>query len=164
MAEPCVVYKPPHRMPASEAGLFRKVFLAGSIDMGKATDWQADITESICKEFSNVAVFNPRRDDWDSSWEQTIENAQFNEQVTWEMDYLDVADVIPMYFEPKGKAPITLLELGLHAHEGNVIICCPKGFWRRGNIEMVADRFNLTLVEDYDEFKECIFDAIEDVA
>ena len=41
------------------------VFLAGSIENGKADDWQKDIVEYINNYFSeyNINIFNPRRDD-----------------------------------------------------------------------------------------------------
>lgn len=137
----------------SNAGM-KSVFLAGSIDMGKAENWQ----ERLTRELSDlpVSVFNPRRDDWDSSWVQDISDPKFNEQVTWEMDHLDKASVIALYFDPKGQAPITLMELGLHAHVGNVVVCCPEGFWRRGNVQMVCARYDIPLYEN-------IEDLIEDV-
>lgn len=127
----------------------KKVFLAGSIDMGKAVNWQEQVTQALVD--LDVAILNPRRDDWDSSWVQDISNEQFNEQVTWELDMQDAADVIVMYFDPKGQAPITLLELGLYAESGKVIVCCPEGYWRRGNVQMVCDRYDLPLVGTIDE-------------
>ena len=36
------------------------------------------------------------------------------------------------------RAPITLLELGLFARSGKLIVCCPDGYWRKGNIEVVS--------------------------
>ena len=65
-----------------------KIFLAGSIEMGKAEDWQAVIPE-LFKDRQNLVFFNPRRDDWDSSWEQKESNPQFSGQVNWEMNKLD---------------------------------------------------------------------------
>ena len=45
-----------------------------------------------------------------------------------------------MYFAPKSRAPIRLLELGLFARSGRLIVCCGDGFWRRGNVEVVCAR------------------------
>src|SRR6185436_15768358 len=89
------------------------VFLAGSIEMGKAVDWQTELSGFF--EKLNWNVFNPRRDDWDSSWKQEKTNLQFAEQVNWELNALEAATLIVMYFDPKTKSPISLLELGLHA-------------------------------------------------
>ena len=93
-------------------------------------------------------IFNPRRDDWDSSWTQSIENPQFNQQVSWEMTALDIAQVIFMYFAPETKSPISLLELGMYASSGKMIVCCPMEFWRRGNVEMACARFGVPLYSD----------------
>lgn len=128
-----------------------KVFLAGSIEMGNAEDWQ----KMIIKELSDYPIqfLNPRRDDWDSSWEQTIEDKQFNEQVTWELNSLEESQFIIMYFDPNTKSPISLLELGIHAccNPERLIVLCPEGFWRKGNVDIVCKRYGVKQVKDFDE-------------
>lgn len=49
----------------SDAG--HTIFLAGSIEMGKAENWQDKVVRLL--KDKEVIIFNPRRDDWDSSWE-----------------------------------------------------------------------------------------------
>lgn len=122
------------------------IFLAGSIEMGLADDWQSKIVDAL--KYEDVLIFNPRRIDWDSSWEQSIDNPQFTEQVNWELDMLTVADRIVMYFDPNTKSPISLLELGLFVTKKNMLVCCPPGFWRKGNVDIVCDRFNIPVYED----------------
>lgn len=127
------------------------VFLAGSIEMGVAVDWQAAVSAALSK--LDVLVLNPRRAAWDASWEQSIDNPPFREQVEWELDALDAADVALMYYAPNTKSPITLLEMGLHAAKNpeKLIVCCPEGFWRRGNVDIVCHRYGVTQVETLDE-------------
>jgi len=60
---------------------------------------------------------------------------------------LKQATEVLVYFAPGSQSPITLLELGLHAASGKVTIVCPPGFWRRGNVEIVADKYNIPLYE-----------------
>lgn len=125
------------------------MFLAGSIEMGKAVNWQKQVVEAF-KEDENVLFLNPRRDDWDSSWEQSIKNKKFREQVEWELDALDFCDIILLYLDPKTKSPISLLELGLHATNRTrpqMIVCCPEGFWRKGNVDIVCKRYGIKEVE-----------------
>lgn len=141
------IHKPP--LPAPDFPDTFKVFLAGSIDMGAAIDWQAMIEQELDRP--DVAIFNPRRDDWDSSWTQDIANPSFKGQVDWELDHLDRADLILFFFDPAGKAPITLLELGLHAASGKCLVGCPPGFWRRGNVQIVCDRFGIPLLDSLDD-------------
>ena len=68
------------------------IFLAGSIDNGSAIDWQTSVTAALAD--TNYTVLNPRRPDWDDSWSQDASDRQFNQQVTWELDALDAADLI----------------------------------------------------------------------
>lgn len=120
------------------------VFLAGSIEMGKAEPWQEKI-ETLMEEYGGT-LLNPRRPDWDSSWEQTLEDTNFRTQVEWELAALDAADQILLYFDPKTKSPISLLEMGLHARSGKLIVACPEGFWRRGNVQITGLRYGFPVL------------------
>lgn len=119
----------------------KSIFLAGSIEVGKAEDWQTRATQLL--SVNDNVILNPRRRDWDLSWKQEIGNAQFNQQVTWELDALDTADYILMYFQPGTQSPISLLELGLYADTGKLVVVCPEGFWRKGNVDIVCKRYNI---------------------
>jgi hypothetical protein len=146
------------------------LFLAGSIEMGAAAKWQDEVYEKI-KHVPDATAFNPRRDDWDSSWEQSIHNKQFCEQVHWEQFYLRRADVIFFYFAPGTQSPITLLEFGQAVElkqaslgagrSSDVIVVCPDTFWRKGNIEvMCADR-NIPLYNTLDDGVQCLIQTLE---
>ena len=125
------------------------IFLAGSIEMGVAENWQ----EKLCNLLSlNYNIFNPRRGDWDSSWKQEFTNPQFSQQVNWELDALEKADLIIMYFDPTTKSPISLLELGLYTSSKKIHVICPQGFWRKGNVDIVCNRYNIPLSESLDDF------------
>jgi hypothetical protein len=128
------------------------VFLAGSIEMGRAESWQVRCEEALGD--LDIVILNPRRDEWDDSWVQSITNPQFREQVEWELDAQERASLIAMYFAADTKAPITLLELGLFARSDKVIVCCPEGYWRKGNIEIVCARFAIPLVTELPEMIE----------
>tara|TARA_R110000796_G_scaffold252137_1_gene385305 strand:- start:8724 stop:9233 length:510 start_codon:yes stop_codon:yes gene_type:complete len=144
-----VVIKAPEKL--TNGGI--TVFLAGSIEMGKAIDWQTQIENELNDKLDGdvvVTLYNPRRDDWDSSWEQTIENDNFREQVEWELNALEDADKIVVYIDPETTSPITLLELGLYATGDNLCVCCPEGFYRKGNVDIVCNRYNVPMVDDID--------------
>jgi hypothetical protein len=137
--------KPPHSIVKNHRRKYA-IFLAGSIELGKAEDWQLKV-EQYFEDKPDYTLFNPRRVDWDSSWEQTFENPQFSQQVNWELDALEKADFIILNLLPDTKSPISLLELGLFAHSGKVLICCPTGFWRKGNVDIVAERYGIPVYE-----------------
>lgn len=125
------------------------LFLAGSIEMGAAEDWQAVAIEKLLA-YPGI-ILNPRRADWDSSWKQEIGDPKFREQVEWELGALEAAGVIGVYLSPGTKSPISLLELGLF-HRKNMVVCCPQGFWRKGNVDIVCERYGLALTENFDDF------------
>jgi hypothetical protein len=139
-----VEIKAPTRLPdpfGSDVELYNAdvaIFLAGSIENGFAQDWQK---EFVARYPKGVLFFNPRRDDWDATWDHNSD--QFNEQVNWEFDMLDDSDIIVMYFDPNTKSPIGLLELALHASQRKLIVCCPDGYWRQGNVRVVCERYNI---------------------
>lgn len=145
------IVKAPNPVPYHDRNVV-SIFLAGSIDMGNAVDWQTRMSEMLAPY--DVVVLNPRRDDWDVSWVQDITNPQFKEQVTWELEHLESCDLIVMYFDPAGAAPISLLELGLFADNERIVVCCPEGYWRRGNVQIVCDRYEITLLDTIDELMD----------
>ena len=149
-----MIVKAPHPYP--EMPWLPKLFLAGSIEMGKAVDWQKSVEEAVTKiAGDDVTVLNPRRDDWDSSWKQAADNAPFREQVEWELRAQKEADLIVMYFQPGTQSPITLLELGLF-HDKKLVVCCPEGFWRKGNVDIVCQNYGIEQVETLEELIEYV--------
>lgn len=125
----------------------RSLFLAGSIEMGAAIDWQREVVECLVDE--DVTLLNPRRSDWDSSWVQNINHPQFREQVEWELEALERADKVLLFLAPGTKSPISLLELGLFGKK--TVVCCPDGFWRRGNVEIVCKRYGIPFTETLED-------------
>ncbi|WP_299214346.1 nucleoside 2-deoxyribosyltransferase domain-containing protein [uncultured Aquimarina sp.] len=127
----------------------QSVFLAGSIEVGVAERWQDKVIKELSEE--DVTLLNPRRASWDASWKQEVDNPVFKEQVNWELEALEKSDMITMYFDKKTKSPITLLELGLFARSRKLIVCCPDGFWRKGNVDVVCERYGIQQVNSLKE-------------
>jgi hypothetical protein len=137
-----LVLKPPSPLRFDTA--LPSVFLAGSIDMGTADDWQRRFEQALSD--TRGVVLNPRRDVWVPSWSQSIDDPNLREQVEWELAAQEMATCIVMYFAEATKAPITLLELGLFARSGKVVVCCADGFWRKGNVEITCARYGVPIV------------------
>lgn len=131
-----------------------KIFAAGSIEMGKAELWQ----DRLAKELSDfdVVLYNPRRDDWDSSWVQDpTPGTQFHDQVSWELERIDHSDIVFFYFDPSTTSPITLLELGLTLNsEMGVVVCCPDGYFKKGNVVITCDFVGVKVVNTFEEAVE----------
>jgi len=148
-----VVFKPPdaNLRVLKEYSDRPSVFLSGSIEQGKAENWQSKLIKELSSKGVSAVIFNPRRDDWDASWEQDINFFKFREQVEWELTFIERADIVCVYFAPDTKSPITLLELGLLSQlkPRQTIVYCPKGYWRKGNVDIVCRRYSITQVNDW---------------
>lgn len=130
------------------------IFLGGSIEMNTAELWQERLAAALGGYPDSVILLNPRRDDWDSSWEQDpTPGTRFHEQVTWELDMQDMANTLVYYFDPATKSPITLLELGAYGYgfSQHVVVCCPKEFWRYGNVAVFCERHSIKLVHTFEQ-------------
>ena len=143
---------------------FTIIFLAGSIDMGKSKPWAEDIFNQIIDQptENNILLLNPRRSNWDTSWKQEITNPKFKEQVDWELDGLDASSIVVVNILADSKSPITLMELGLHIKDTDkeLFVCCPKGFYRKGNVDIICDRYNVKVYDDFDEMVEKLKEKI----
>jgi hypothetical protein len=137
------------------------LFLAGSIEMGTAGCWQARLVAAL--EGRPCTLLNPRRDDWDASWVQHRDNPQFRAQVEWELGAQERADLILMYFDPQTRSPITLLELGLfgRSEPDRMVVCCPDGFWRKGNVDIVCERYGIRQVSSLAELASAALALVE---
>lgn len=143
-------HKSPETIHQQHISLF-KVFLAGTIDMGNSEDWQAKVVDAL--DGTDMVFINPRRDNWDSTLEQTKECDVFVEQVEWELSGLELADAIFMYFHPDSKSPVSLLELGLHlgTNPDKLVVCCPDGFYRKGNVDITCEMYGAKVHSTVDE-------------
>ena len=139
-----------------------RVFLGGSIGMGTAPDWQAKLNGGLSD--MDVVILNPRRPDWNPAWKPQASEPEFRRQVEWELAALEASDVIVMYFTPGTQSPISLLEMGLHARSGKLIVLAPDGFWRKGNVDITAEVYGVRQVSDLDELLATTRTALTEVA
>lgn len=143
--------KPPAQLGKSKDRF--DIFLAGSIENGKAEEWQQSFVEELKKlKTPSIGVFNPRRENWDPSWTQD-DNPELIKQIEWELDHLEEANLIVMYLQPGTISPISLLELGIFAKEvysmkKQMIVLCPPGFHRRANVITTCMYYDITMAKD----------------
>jgi len=78
------------------------LFLAGTIR--NSSDWQSQLIEKI--KTLDIVVYNPRRKYWPEDPNAAIE------QIKWEYQHLQDADIISFWFAKTSISPITLFELG----------------------------------------------------
>lgn len=145
------------------------IFLAGTIDMGKGEDWQKQVGDFFSGFPDWLLILDPRRDDWDETWEQDIDNPEFRQQVEWELVSQESSDLVMFVFATneenaeKAEAPITLMELGLFKDK-DCVVCCPQGYYRKGNVDIVCKRYGIPVYEDFQAMLDDVAKTISESA
>lgn len=142
-----VIHYPPNRPTINKPS----IILFGTIQKGEG-DWRDELASALSD--LPVAILNPHRDDWDDSWVEDISDTKFKEQVNWEMDYAQTADVIVFNFAPDTLAPVSMLELGMYAGTGKVIVRCHWEYKKKGNVQAVCLRYKIPLMERMEVLEE----------
>lgn len=128
----------------------KSIFLAGSIEMDTAREWQNEMIEKLAFLGGQWVVLNPRRKEWDSSWEQRMSNPYFFQQVMWEMSGLNRANYNVFFFANDTMSPITLLELGKYGRYNSMVVCEEK-YKRRGNVEIFCHENEIPIYNTMEE-------------
>lgn len=156
----------------TDVSKFVKVFLGGSIEQDTAERWQQKLIELEHMQDLPAIFINPRRDIWDSTWVQDpTKGTPFATQVHWELNNLEDCDIPVFYFDPNTTSPITLMELGLtlgssdtyYPNMRQIIVCCPKTYFRYGNVKITCERSGVEVHEDFESFSNALAKAIENV-
>ncbi|KAI1410447.1 hypothetical protein F5Y13DRAFT_74265 [Hypoxylon sp. FL1857] len=132
----------------------KSIFLAGTTTKTDGRDWREVLTESLSD--LPLTIFNPYRKDWDSTWREDITFEPFREQVEWELEKQDSADIVVVHFHRMTEAPVSLLELGLCARTGKAIVVCDKEYKKRGNVQIVCQKYGVEMVESIETLRPAI--------
>ena len=143
-----IIIEAPHEFGSVKKSLLYTIFLAGSIENGKADDWQFKLSEQL-NRFDNILILNPRR----RNWKPDLGGNELKKQITWEQEAIKQSNLVVFYFDPATKSPISLLELGecLGSHRP-VIVYCPQTFFRYTNVEITCMKYGIKLHSDYQQF------------
>lgn len=124
----------------------KSIFLAGTTSKtGDEPDWRDNLARQLSR--LPITVINPVPPNW-TDWPEDISFKPFREQVEWELDMQERADIVLIYYGPNTLAPISLLELGLCARTSKAIVCCHKDYKKRGNVQIVAKRYGISFLEN----------------
>lgn len=109
-------------------------FLAGSIDFKETTSWRDLVVKGSS---NNIIFFDPTREDHD-----TLSNHEMVNHIHWELEALELSDIIILNFLPDAKSPISLVELGLYMKSDKLIVVCPKEFYQYRYVNTICDKYN----------------------
>ncbi|KAF4340522.1 hypothetical protein FBEOM_5560 [Fusarium beomiforme] len=140
----------------------RTIFLAGITTNTGEGDWRETLANALINH--PVTIFNPNRPDWDSTWKEDFSDKRWEEQVWWELDMQEAADIIVFMFHPFTDAPISLMELGLavKSKPKTVLVCARDGYRKRGNVEAVCKRFGAKLVYTEAELRDTLLAVLDE--
>ena len=136
----------PHEIEPSNLSGWTTVFLAGTIDNGNSEDWQQTVAGKLAGRDRRYLLYNPRQEEWHPEREGEMEY-----QIHWELEHMEKADYILMVFLDGSQSPITLLELGLHARSGKLLVVCTPGFYRYDNVRITCDRYGVPVFGSINE-------------
>ena len=124
------------------------LFIAGTIDNGNSYYWQKSLIDelNLSDTVHPIMIYNPRREDWPDS----NDNNEIEKQINWELYHLERADLIVMNILGDSKSPISLMEIGLFARSGKLIVFCDPSFYRYDNVRVVCKTYDIPLYETND--------------
>ena len=135
-----------------------KIFLAGSIDSGNEIDWRQEtadyIKESWFKDKQNtesITIYNPKKG---KEWAVDLEN----EQATWDISMLNIADYIILHLTGDSVSPVSLLELGLYARDKKLFLSINDDYLRKNIALLYYSCYGYNTI--YSSIKESV-DAIK---
>ena len=143
-----------------------KIFFGGSIELGKAEDWQTKLADELATHdlSDRIDIYNPRRSGaWKTEWMNNYESGPFYDQVDWELRHQNDADLIVYYFAADTISPITLLELGLFHAQKPVIGADPK-YLRIGNLMITKNHFGFDVNLGWDAFLAALKNRLDKLA
>jgi len=126
-----------------------KIFLGGSIDLGKSNNWQQSIINHIKNTWveDDITIYNPRRD---KNFDISLES----EQAAWSISMLNISDYILLYLTGPGPSPIATLELGLFINNPKLYLSINDSYSRKEIIEYHYNCFGIRQIFNTPE--ECI--------
>ncbi|CAM1505835.1 Fc.00g114720.m01.CDS01 [Cosmosporella sp. VM-42] len=133
------------------------IFLAGTTTDTGDGDWREFLMDAL-SDFP-ITFFDPKRNDWDSTWKEDLSDERWAEQVQWEMDMQAKADVVVFFFHSATLAPVSMLELGLCAERA--VVCALDGYSKRGNVQAVCERFQSPFVSTLAELQAKMLDVLD---
>jgi hypothetical protein len=69
--------------------------------------------------------------------------------------------VTTLYLYPGTISLISLIELRLFIKTKKIVICCPDSFYRRGNVQIICNKYDIKLVKTLNKLVKEVKDRIK---
>jgi len=121
-----------------------KLYLGGSIDKKYGSPWHRNIISFISSKLgreSKLTIYNPKREEWDKDW--PADSKVIDEQALWELKAMEHADLIFMFFESSCSSSVGMMQLGLNAKEGKLVVVCERHFWKKRDVDVICETYGV---------------------
>lgn len=143
--------------------------------MGNSTDWQTDLTEKIssnvikclaesldkARKFQRVVVLNPRRRDWDNSWNLDPLDPRLIAQIEWEHSAIEMSHLVFVNILESSQSPISLQEVGLIYDKSKLIIHLPPKYEFQAILEKYAQHHSIVSHSSFDDSVESLLSSLQ---
>ncbi|WP_405414549.1 nucleoside 2-deoxyribosyltransferase domain-containing protein [Maribacter sp. Asnod1-A12] len=129
----------------------RSIFLAGSMDHKQEVSWR----DEISAEFGTYSIFDPTNNNHDH-----LNVKEMKRHINWELNALQLSDMILLNFLPNALSPISLIELGLYVNSEKLIVICPKEFYKSNYVHTLCDKYNTPIFNNITEAKTLLKNSI----
>ncbi|KID93193.1 hypothetical protein MGU_00782 [Metarhizium guizhouense ARSEF 977] len=136
------------------------IFLAGTTTPTADGDWRQKLVNRLSQD--PVTFLDPTNKNWDSTWTEDFSDTRWTRQIRWELDLQEQADIVVVFFHESTLAPVSLLELGMHARSGKAIACAMPGYAKRGNVQAACGMYDGEFVTSEEELAQAVKSRLRD--
>ncbi|ROW05252.1 hypothetical protein VSDG_00290 [Cytospora chrysosperma] len=111
--------------------------------------------------YPSTTVYDPFQPNWTGDWREDLGDGRFRAQVEWELERQDGAAVVAFFLDERSRSPVSLLELGLCARSGKAVVGCERGYWKRGNVQAVCQRYGVPMADDLNGLVTLVADKLK---
>ena len=119
------------------------LFLAGSMNNNSTNNWRNKIIKILGNSFNYLDPTNSNHD--------KLDKQQMKTHVEWELNAMEMADIILLNFLPKALSPISLVELGMYVASKKLIVVCPKEFYKSSYVNTLCEKYNTPIFLKMDD-------------
>lgn len=111
--------------------------------------------------YPSTTVYDPFQPNWTADWKEDLGDGRFKRQLEWELEKQDNAAIVAVFFDGRSQSPVSLLEFGLCARSGKAVVGCDRGFWKRGNVQAVCQRYGVPMADDLNGLVTLVLDKLK---
>lgn len=140
-----MVYTSEAALPAANSDK-ELIFLAGSMGEDAQGTWRDRISNDLSDKFHFL--------DPTCHNHASLDADGMKKHIQWELEAMELADIILLRFLPDAESPISLVELGLYTFSKKLIVVCPEGFYKYNYLNVLCEKYATPFLANLEEAKE----------